>query len=211
MQEVIVLDVLKVFGLSSLSFFVAFFSTPILTHYLYKYKMWSNRTSRESLGGGAAIIVGGILKERTVENTPRMGGILVWGTTLLVTLFFWILSEVHGGELFQKLNFFSRNQTWLPLAALLAGSFVGLIDDWMKVRGIGETWGGLDLTKRILLVLAIGAIGAWWFYVPLETNSILVPFYGEVVLGFLFIPFFMLTMLAVFSGGVIDGLDGLAG
>jgi phospho-N-acetylmuramoyl-pentapeptide-transferase len=63
---------------------------------------------------------------------------------------------------------------------------------------------------RILIVLLIGAIGAWWFYFKLDVLSIHIPFYGDLQLGLLFIPFFMLVVLGVFSGSVIDGIDGLA-
>lgn len=206
------LDVLKVFGLSAFAFFVAFFLTPLLTYYLYKYKLWDKKGEREALSGGTASVIGRMIKERSNISTPRMGGILIWVTTLLVTFLFWAFQEISDDPLFVKLNFLSRNQTWLPLAALVSGSLVGLIDDWMLVSQKGKyIGGGLELTKRLVMVVIIGSIGAWWFYGPLETQSIIIPFIGEVDLGFFFIPLFILTMLAVFSSGVIDGLDGLAG
>lgn len=208
----ILLDVLKVFGLAAFSFFVAFFSTPILTHYLYKYELWDKRGEREALGGGKASIIAQATRERTQKPTPYMGGILIWGTTFIVTMLFLFLSQAYDNPLLTKLNFFSREQTWLPFAALMAASLIGLVDDWFSVRNKGgRRAGGVTLAKRIALILIIGGVGAWWFYGPLETESILVPFLGELHLGILFIPFFMLTLLAVFSSGVIDGLDGLAG
>jgi len=211
-EQVIFLNVMKVFGLSALSFFAAFFTTPILTHFLYKNKFWIKKDERRALDGEKASVVLSIMKERSRGHTPRMGGILIWGTTLVVTLVLWFLSFATSYPLFDKLTYLSRNQTWLPLAALLAASLVGLVDDWMHVRGKGKyRGGGLELGIRIALVLVIGACGAWWFYGPLETSSIMVPFWGELDLGILFIPFFMLTMLGIFSGGIIDGLDGLAG
>ncbi|MEK7576566.1 MAG: hypothetical protein AAB482_02615, partial [Patescibacteria group bacterium] len=212
-QPEVLLDVLKVFGLSVFSFFVAFASTPLLTHYLYKYKLWDKKTDeRTALAGGKASVIAEIIKNRTQNPTPRMGGILVWATTAFVTLLFWILSQTIGGTLFIKLNFFSREQTWLPFAALIVASLLGFVDDWLLVWNTGKyKAGGLELAKRIFLVIVIGSIGAWWFYSPLETESILVPFLGELHMGILFIPFFMFTLLAVFSSGVIDGLDGLAG
>ncbi len=69
---------------------------------------------------------------------------------------------------------------------------------------------GLSRRNRILLVVAIGAVGAWWFFVKLGVASIAVPFLGSIYLGWLFIPFFILVVLATFSGSVIDGIDGLA-
>lgn len=208
----LLLDVLKVFGLSVFAFFVALFATPILTHYLYKYEFWDKKGERDALGGGKASVIAEAIKQRTQNPTPRMGGILVWGTTLFVTTLFWLLSEISSNSILTKLNFLSREQTWLPLAALIAGSLIGFVDDWLLVHSTGKyKAGGLELIKRVVLVIIVGGIGAWWFYIPLETNSIMVPFVGSVYLGIFFIPFFILTMLAVFSSGVIDGLDGLAG
>ncbi len=212
MQEAVLLDVLKVFGLSTISFFVAFLATPLLTYYLYAHKLWRPEIARKAATGEQATVISGILKARTRAETPRMGGILIWGTVVFITLILWVLHILFDSALFLKLSFLSRNQTWLPLAALLAGSFTGLLDDWMAVRG-RDTYigGGLDLKARVAAVLIIGAVGAWWFYSQLEMRGIYIPFWGDVTLGILFVPFFMLTMLAVFAGGVIDGLDGLAG
>ncbi len=202
------MDVLKVFGLASFSFFIAIFLTPILTHYLFKYKLWPKRVERDALGGGKASVISNLTKERSRLETPRMGGMLIWSTALIVTILFWLLGYFLDGPFLLKLNFLSREQTWLPLFALVVASLIGLIDDWMQIKGVG---GGLELTMRIALVTLMGSVGAWWFYFPLEHSSIFIPFYGDLYLGFLFIPFFILTMLAVFSSGVIDGLDGLAG
>jgi phospho-N-acetylmuramoyl-pentapeptide-transferase len=212
MQEAVLLDVLKVFGLSTFSFFVAFLVTPLLTHYLYTYKMWRPHTARKATTGEQASVISNIMRERTRVETPRMGGILIWGTTVCIALGLWALSQTYDNALFAKLTFLSRNQTWLPFAALIAGSLTGLLDDWMAVRG-RDTYvgGGLDLKARVGAVIVIGAVGAWWFYSQLEMRGIHIPFWGDLTLGIFFIPFFIITMLAVFAGGVIDGLDGLAG
>ena len=63
---------------------------------------------------------------------------------------------------------------------------------------------------RVLVILLIGALGAWWFFFKLNVLSIYIPFWGELDLGLLFVPFFMIVVLGVFSGSVIDGIDGLA-
>lgn len=208
----LVLNVLKVFGLGGLSFFIALFLTPVLTHYLYKYKMWPKKVEREALSGGQASVISSLIKERSQIETPRMGGILIWATTLIITLIFWLAARSVDGPLLTKLNFFSREQTWLPLFALVSAALIGLLDDWMQInnRG-GYIGGGMLLRARIGLVVLIGIIGAWWFYWQLEQSSVFIPFFGELYLGIFFIPFFILTLLAVFSTGVIDGLDGLAG
>src|SRR3990167_4285194 len=92
-EPALVLDVLKVFGLAGFSFFVAFFLTPILTHYLYKYKLWPRRIERESLGGGPATVIAGLEKKGTIIDPPRMGGILFWGTVLIFTALFGLMGK----------------------------------------------------------------------------------------------------------------------
>ena len=112
------------------------------------------------------------------------------------------------GEPFSSLNFVTRNQTWLPLFALLIGAIVGLFDDTLEITRSG---GGLRLRWRLCLVAVLGLFSAWWFYEKLGVSSVGVPFGNPVELGWLFIPFFVFVMLAVYAGGIIDGIDGLAG
>jgi len=206
-----ILNVLKVFGVSSFAFFLAFLLTPILTNYLYKNKMWKKKARTEALSGGEAVIFNKLHKDKEV-GTPRMGGILIWGITLITSLLFFFLPEIFPSVLSDKLNFLSRGQTWLPLFTLIFASLVGLVDDVLQINGKGGYMaGGLSLTKRIIIVILIGLLAAWWFYSKLEVSSIIIPFAGEINLGLFFIPVFVITMLAMFSGGVIDGLDGLSG
>ncbi|MBI2610296.1 hypothetical protein HYW53_03995 [Candidatus Giovannonibacteria bacterium] len=204
------LDVLKVFGLSAFAFAIGVLVTPLLTHYLYKHQLWRKDARTHSPDGSATPIFHELHKEREVK-VPRMGGILVWAVPLAITILFWIISLLDGA-LFDKLNFLSRSQTWLPLFTLVAAALVGLADDLMQVSGRGKyIAGGMSFLGRVMLVILIAAVGAWWFYVKLDVSAVHVPFFGEYELGLLFPSFFVIVMLATFSGGVIDGLDGLAG
>jgi phospho-N-acetylmuramoyl-pentapeptide-transferase len=111
-------------------------------------------------------------------------------------------------DAFAPFAFISRNQTWLPLAALFAGALVGAIDDFFEVQGRQ----GLRLRTRLCVVAAIALFCAWWFYSKLGVSSISFPFLHEPLqLGGLFIPFFVAVALFIYAGGVIDGIDGLAG
>ena len=205
-----VLNVLKVFGLSALAFGVGVLLTPVLTHYLYKYKLWRKEVRTQAPDGAGTPIFSELHRERETK-VPRLGGILIWLVPLLIIFLFWFLSFT-GKPLFQKLNFFSRSQSWLPLFTLVAASLLGLADDLWQVLGKGNyIAGGIRFSWRLSLIILIAAVGAWWFYIPLETQAIYVPFFGEFELGRLFPIFFVLVMLATFSGSVIDGLDGLAG
>lgn len=205
-----VLNVLKVFGLSGIAFIVGISLTPILTHYLYKHKLWRKEVRHLAPDGKGTPIFSKLHRDRETK-VPRMGGILIWAIPLLLIYFFWFLSRLDG-PLFDKLNFLSRNQTWLPLFTLVSASLLGLADDLWQTLGKGNYLaGGMRFSWRLGLVLLIAVIGALWFYFPLEKHEIYVPFFGNIFLGWLFMPFFILVMLATFSGSVIDGIDGLSG
>ena len=207
----IVINIVKIFSALAISFTIGIAITPLVTNFLYKHKMWKKKARNEALGGGETPIFNQLHKDREV-NTPRMGGVIIWASVLLTIVIIWLIALIFPSASTLKFNFFSQNQTWLPLFTLVAASLVGIVDDFLQVRGGGAyAAGGLSLLKRIILVLLIGFVGAWWFYFKLEVSYIFIPFYGNLPLGLLFMPFFMLTMLAVFSGGVIDGIDGLSG
>ena len=143
---------------------------------------------------------------------PRLGGLLFWVVPSLIALFFYWLAKTTEIPLFDKLNFLSRNQTWLPFFAMVAGAILGLIDDLLQIYGKGTyRGGGLALSRRIFFVLLIASAGAYWFYFKLGFETIYVPGFGDLYINGLYIPLFIITMLGVFSGGVIDGVDGLAG
>ena len=205
-----ILNVLKVFAPSAISFAIGIAITPMLTYYLYKHRMWKKRSGKRAPDGADTPIFNGLHKKREV-GTPRMGGIIIWASTLATIGAIWLISILFPSDLTQKLDFLSRNQTWLPLFMLMVGSFIGLIDDWMQVRDREGYIGGLSFWKRLFVVVLLGLAGAWWFYARLEMSSVHLPFYGDIFLGIYFIPFFVAVMLALFSSSVIDGLDGLAG
>jgi phospho-N-acetylmuramoyl-pentapeptide-transferase len=207
---VVAVDIVKILIPSATAFFIGVAMTPIVAHYLYKFKLWKKHARTEGLGGGGTPIFNKLHKDKEV-GTPRMGGIIIWATVFITTLVYLVLSIFFDNAFFDKLNFFSNNQTLLPLVTLAAAAGVGLIDDMLQVMGRGGyIAGGLSLSRRIFLVLLIGLLGSLWFYVKLERSALGIPFFGEIDLGILFIPFFMILMLSLFSGGVIDGIDGLA-
>jgi phospho-N-acetylmuramoyl-pentapeptide-transferase len=176
--------------------------TPILTYFLYKYKVWKPRITKTALDGKPATFFNQ-LHEKDL-GTPVLGGVVVWGSTFLAATILRLTAMLPYSD--TSLNFVSRNQTWVPLAALLVGSVVGFIDDMFEVRR-GE---GLRLRMRLLIVSGSALLCAWWFYDKLGVSGISTP-YGIVDMGWLFIPFFVFVALFIYAGGVIDGVDGLAG
>ena len=75
----------KLFLLASLAFLLAMIWNPVLTDFLYKYKM-GKRIRKTSYDNKKAPIFYSLHKEK--ENTPTMGGLLIWITAGIVTLIF---------------------------------------------------------------------------------------------------------------------------
>jgi phospho-N-acetylmuramoyl-pentapeptide-transferase len=124
---------------------------------------------------------------------------------------------VHPTALTVKLDFISRNQTWLPLFAMAVGALVGALDDLLVVEAFkgrlnSYIGGGLSFPVRLAAVSSLGLFAGWWFYAKLGVDSVYIPLHGDIHLGgFAFILFFLVVTLATFSTGVIDGVDGLSG
>ncbi len=189
------------------SFVIGIALTPVITHYLYKHKVWKKIAGKNALDGKTAEQFNKIDSGREAY-TPRMGGIVIWGSVICTALLFSILSGVIGGE-YTKLNLINRGQTWLPLFALISGAIIGLGNDILDVTTADAR--GLSLRYRLLAVILISGSIGWWFYFKLGVSSIGVVFFGTVPLGILFIPFFVVVTLLMYASGVIDGIDGLAG
>ena len=182
-----------------------------MARFLYKARLCRKAARAEARGGGGTPIFTALHKERETA-APRMGGLLIWMTTIAVTFAFWAIAKFTEAPLWDKINFLSRNQTWLPLFTLAAASVLGAIDDLLQVFGRGtDVAGGLKFRVRLAVVLLIAFAGAYWFYFRLEQHALYVPGLGDLEIGLWFMPLFVITMLATFSTAVTDGLDGLAG
>jgi phospho-N-acetylmuramoyl-pentapeptide-transferase len=204
-------NVIKVFGPSTLSFFIGIALTPTITYFLYKHKAWKKKSGKITTDGREASIFNEIHKEKEV-GTPRLGGIVIWASVILTALALWIIARFVQTDETLKLDFISRSQTWIPLATLLVGAIIGMIDDVMEIYGMsGHIAGGMSLRKRLFAVSVVGILCGCWFYSKLDVDAIATPFGGQIYLGAFIIPVFALVMLFMYSGGVIDGIDGLAG
>lgn len=205
------IDVIKIFTLGAAGFILAFLLTPCLTKFLYKHKLWRKEVRTKSLDGKELFVFKKFHAEGETQ-TPRFGGLLIWGTVLILIFLFWGISQITDIWWIKKLDFLSRGQTWLPLFALVSASLLGLVDDFLQVRGKGKyIGGGLSLKKRLIVIALIGLVGALWFYFKLDWSTIHIPGFGDLAINGWYIPIFIGVMMAVYSGGVIDGLDGLAG
>jgi phospho-N-acetylmuramoyl-pentapeptide-transferase len=207
----LILDVIKIIVPEAIAFTVGIIITPLVAGLLYKYNMWKKQSVRKSIDGQSTTITS-LLHNDEERKTPRMGGIVVWGSVSITIIILWLLSLIFPTDTTGKLNFLSRNQTWLPFFTLIGGALCGLIDDYLVCRGEGTYMGGgLSLRARLLFVFLLSTLGAWWFYVKLTMDTVHIPFWGDVTLGILFVPFFIIMFIGIYSGGIIDGVDGLAG
>ena len=196
--------IIKIFILSTLAFILAFLLTPVLTHFLYKYRLG------KGIRDVAVAPVFAALHQKKA-GTPTMGGILIWVTALILILFFFYLSLFTGGNI-SRLNFLTRSETLLPLGALIASAIVGLFDDLIDIWRVGKDGGGLRMRHRFFIYTIIAAVGAWWFYFKLEWTVLHVPFYGNFDIGAWYIPIFIFIIIAAAHAvNITDGLDGLAG
>ena len=197
--------IIKILGFSAAAFVLAIAWTPLLTHFLYKYRLGKQIRSAEHAPVFAKMHAG-------KAGTPTMGGILIWVTVLVITLFFAAAGSLAPDSIFSELNFLSREQTYLPLGVFILAAVIGLADDIFGVFKIGGNGGGLNMKHRLLLYLAVALIGAYWFYFKLDWSVIHIPFFGNFEIGFWYVPIFAFIIVATsFSVNETDGLDGLAG
>jgi phospho-N-acetylmuramoyl-pentapeptide-transferase len=200
-----IFPIIKILGIAALSFIIALFATPILTHFLYKYRL-----KKKIRNEGTTPIFSSLHRKK--EGTPTMGGVLIWLTVVFIILAIFLLSKLFPDTIFSDFNFLSRGQTLLPLGILLFAAIVGLIDDLIGVSKIGGRGKGLRVRTRLLIYTVIAVVGAYWFYFKLDWDLIHVPFVNDFNIGLWYIPIFLFIIIATaFSTNQTDGLDGLAG
>ncbi len=195
-----IFNIVRVFIVGTLAFFINLIITSFWTKILDKHFKPGKEIEKSN-----APVFNQLHKKK--EGTPTMGGLPIWVTVSCLTIFFFILSNTIDG-FWSRVNFLSRSQTFLPLGILIFAGLVGMLDD---VLGIFKR-GGLRISRRLMLYIAVAAIGAWWFYFKLGRNAINIPFLGDVTVGWFYIIYFIFISVATaFSMNETDGLDGLSG
>ena len=204
--------IIKTFLPAVLAFIIGMMITPTISRQLYARKVWKKSAGNNvGYGGGGTPIFNELHKEKDTK-TPRMGGLVIWIAVLLTTTLLGLLEWLHPETLLGSLSFFSREQTWLPLLALVVGAGVGFLDDLLTVTDTGAHFaGGLPLSQRLLIVMATALFVGWWFYEKLSVSSVSLLGFGTLELSWWFIPFFVFVATCVYMSSVIDGIDGLSG
>jgi phospho-N-acetylmuramoyl-pentapeptide-transferase len=201
------ISIIKILLPATIAFTIGIAITPLVTHYLYKYKVWKKEGGKKTLHGIEATEFNK-LKGVEETKTPRMGGIVIWSSVLITVFLLYIAKLFFADTVFSELDFFSRSQTWIPISTLVIGAIIGLINDFYDIVHEGR---GLALRCRLAAItLLSGAIG-WWFYSKLGVTGVNIPFDGTLEFDILIIPFFILLTNALYASGIIDGIDGLSG
>jgi phospho-N-acetylmuramoyl-pentapeptide-transferase len=190
-QETLVRIVL----LSFASFLLSMLLTPIYTTLAYKYQWWK-KPRTDAVTGEKASVYQALHGAKHRRHIPTMAGVIFVTSVALITLLFNL----------------SREETWLPLAAMVGAGMIGLFDD---ILNIGSTGGiaGMRAKIKMFLIIAVALVGGWWFYDKLDVTSIQIPFVDTpLALGWLIVPLFVLVVVSTANAvNITDGLDGLAG
>ncbi|HET6747470.1 MAG TPA: phospho-N-acetylmuramoyl-pentapeptide-transferase [Candidatus Saccharimonadales bacterium] len=183
------------FILSVGAFLLAMILTPVFTFFAYRYKFWKKQRSTSTTGEKLEVFTK-LHADKFKRNIPTMAGIIGVISITVITLFFNL----------------DRAQTWLPLAALVGGGAVGLLDDLINIRGQGTGVAGLRSSLKFAMITLLALFLGWFFFVKLGYTSVHIPFVGDLFLGWVIVPLFVFAVVATSNAvNISDGLDGLAG
>lgn len=181
--------------LGFLGFVFSMLITPIYTTLAYKYQWWK-RPRTTAITGEKATEFQKLHASKHERHIPTMAGLIMVAGVSIVTILFNL----------------DRGQTWLPLAAMVGAGLVGLLDDYINIKGDGKGVAGLRSKLKFMLIAAVALVGGWWFFAKNGIDSFNMPWIGEVTVGWLIVPIFMLVVIATANAvNMSDGLDGLAG
>ncbi len=183
------------FLLSLGAFLFAMALTPIYTYFAYRYHFWKKQRST-STTGEALTVFNKLHANKFKRNIPTMAGVIGVVAITVITLGFNL----------------DRSETWLPLAALVGGGLVGLLDDIINLRGQGTGVAGLRSSIKFTMIAVLGAVLGWFFYANLQFTEVHLPFLGDFEIGLWIVPLFAFAVVATGNAvNISDGLDGLAG
>ena len=181
--------------LSFTGFLLSMLLTPIYTTLAYKFEWWKKPRTAAATGEKASVYQA-LHASKHNRHIPTMAGVIFVLATALVTA---------AGNL-------SREETWLPLAAMVGAGAIGLFDDILNIKSTGGI-AGMRAKIKLALITTVAIAGGWWFYDKLDVSSIHIPFVDNpLTLGWLIVPLFVLVVVATANAvNITDGLDGLAG
>jgi phospho-N-acetylmuramoyl-pentapeptide-transferase len=181
--------------LGFLGFAISIIITPLYTYLAYK-KEWWKKPRTTDISGRKAVMLQKLHAAKHERHIPTMAGLIMVIGVAIVTL---------------TLNL-NREQTWLPLAAMVGAGLVGLLDDIINLKSNGKGIAGLRSKIKMLLISGVALVGGWWFFAKNGIDSFHLPGNGEIMIGWLIVPLFVFVVVATANAvNISDGLDGLAG
>lgn len=184
-----------IFILSVAAFLVAMLLTPIYTTLAYTYKFWKKQRATSTTGEKLEVF-SKLHASKFKRHIPTMAGVVG-------------ITSIAAVTVTANLN---RAETLLPMASLIGGGMVGLIDDIINIRGTGTGVAGLRTSLKFLMITVLGLALGWFFFVRLGYSSVHIPFFGDWILGAWMVPVFAFIVVATGNAvNISDGLDGLAG
>lgn len=152
------------------------------------------------LGMGKKIRLEGPSSHLEKMGTPTMGGLMISGTGLVVTVGVTALVYTSSGR-----------SILLPAFVLIACGILGALDDWLSL--VGRRSEGVTVRFKFAWLTAIGLVAAFGLYYLLGIDFVFIPTVGQALhLGPLFIPLAVLAIVATANSvNLTDGLDSLAG
>lgn len=177
------------------AFLLSMALTPVYTYFAYRYRFWKRQRTTSTTGENLEVFTK-LHAHKFKRSIPTMAGIVGVVSVVAITAVFNL----------------DRAQTWLPLAALIGGAVVGLIDDIINIRGKQFGIAGLRSSLKFSMITLIAAVLGWYFWSKLGATAIGVPFFGDVEIGWWIVPLFTLAVVSTGNAvNISDGLDGLAG
>jgi phospho-N-acetylmuramoyl-pentapeptide-transferase len=209
------IDILKIFLPAFISFIVGMFSARPILKFMQKYDLQKKKSVKLSIDGKPATLTAKIDNDEG-KVLYRMGALVVLSGVIGSILFFRLLPAIFSAESVAKMNFLSRGQTYIPLAALIGGAVIGAIDDLIvcgRLRRFAHYIGdGLSLKVRMGMALVIALFAAWWMTTKLDMSTLYIPFIGTFNVGWVLFSIAVVGAIVItYAGSVIDGVDGLSG
>ncbi len=156
---------------------------------------------------GAQIRIDGPQTHMTKMGTPAMGGILIVGWTLLVSIVVNIVQIVQALEIAESVA--------VPLGVMVAYAILGGIDDYLGFRPRPHGEKGMRARVKIWFQLGIALVAALLIYFVVNrgngyTAVPTAPFLVDI--GIVYIPIAVIIIAGTANAvNITDGLDGLAG
>lgn len=209
------IDILKIFLPTVVSFTAGMLITPFITNMMIRFNLQKVRNVKHTVDGKTATLTAKIHNDEN-KVLYRMGALVALFGFFTAVAIFRILPALIDSDTLAQLNFLSRSQTRMPLAALILGMIVGAVDDLMvcgRLKKFAHYVGdGLSLRIRLGFALIIALASAWWMTDKLDMSSFYIPFIGTFQVSWiLFTVAVVAAIMITYAGSVIDGIDGLSG